>query len=117
MLPVQWERRIFDPEDDRFDFHKSTEAAADYLRYLYTTEALGSGLLVMSAYNWGQDNLRRRLNRLPQNPAERNFWRLLKSQWIPDETYDYVLSIVAMAVICEDPKHFGFSFENPLVDL
>jgi soluble lytic murein transglycosylase-like protein len=111
------ERRIFDQKDDRFDFHKSTGAAADYLRFLYTTEAQGSGLLVMSAYNWGHGNLRRKLDRLPQNPAERNFWRLLQSQQIPDETYDYVLSIVAAAVIGEDPKHFGFSFENPLAGL
>jgi hypothetical protein len=71
----------------------------------------------MSAYNWGHDNLRRKLDRLPQNPSERNFWRLLQSQQIPDETYGYVLSIVAAAVIGEDPKHFGFSFENPLADL
>jgi len=116
-LGPEREKRLFDPGDDRFDFHKSTEAAADYLRFLYTTEAQGSGLLVMSAYNWGQNNLSRKLNRLPQNPAERNFWRLLKSQWIPDETYGYVLSIVAVAVICEDPEYFGFSFENPLADL
>ena len=111
------ESRAFDPRDDRFDFEKSTAAAADYLRFLYSTEAQGSGLLVMSAYNWGEGNLRRKLNRLPQNPEERNFWRLLKSQWIPDETYSYVLSIVAAAVIGEDPEHFGFSFENPLTGL
>ena len=116
-LGPERESRVFDPGDDRFDFDKSTEAAADYLRFLYSTEAQGSGLLVMSAYNWGEGNLRRKLNRLPQNPAERNFWRLLKSQWMPDETYGYVLGIVAAAVIGEDPKHFGFSFDNPLADL
>ena len=111
------ERRIFDPQDDRFDFHKATEAAADYLRYLYTTDAQASGLLVMSAYNWGHGNLRRKLTRLPQRPEDRNFWRLLQTQQIPDETYGYVLNIVAAAVIGEDPAHFGFSFENPLQDL
>ena len=89
----------FDPHDERFDFEKSTEAAADYLQYLYTTEAQASGLLVMSAYNWGHGNLRRKLSRLPQTPEERNFWRLLQSQQIPDETYGYVLNIVAAAVI------------------
>jgi len=107
-------RRVFDPRDERFDFEKSTDAAADYLQYLYTTEAQASGLLVMSAYNWGHGNLRRKLSRLPQTPEERNFWRMLQSQQIPDETYGYVLNIVAAAVIGEDPAYFGFSFENPL---
>jgi cell division protein FtsL len=116
-LGPEADSRVFDPQDERFDFFKSTEAAADYLQYLYTTEALGSGLLVMSAYNWGQQNLRRKLNHLPENPAERNFWRLLQSEQIPDETYEYVLNIVSAAVIGEDPQHFGFSFKNPLADL
>lgn len=110
------EKRRYDPRDERFDFRKSTEAAADYLRFLYTTEAQASGLLVMSAYNWGEGNIGRVVNRLPDNPAERNFWRLLDTQMIPDETYGYVLNIVAAAVIGEDPQHFGFSFKNPLQD-
>ena len=110
-------QRRYDPRDERFDFEKSTEAAADYLRFLYTTKAQASGLLVMSAYNWGEGNIERIVNRLPDNPAERNFWRLLETQMIPDETYGYVLSIFAAAVIGEDPEHFGFSFENPLRNL
>ena len=80
------EKRRYDPRDERFDFRKSTEAAADYLRFLYTTEAQASGLLVMSAYNWGEGNIGRVVNRLPDNPAQRNFWRLLDTQMIPDET-------------------------------
>ena len=87
------------------------------MRFLYTTEAQASGLLVMSAYNWGEGNIERIVNRLPENPAKRNFWRLLETQMIPDETYSYVLSIFAAAVIGEDPEHFGFSFQNPLRDL
>lgn len=110
----QKDQRRYDPRDERFDFEKSTEAAADYLRFLYTTKAQASGLLVMSAYNWGEGNIERIVNRLPDNPADRNFWRLLETQMIPDETYGYVLSIFAAAVIGEDPEHFGFSFENPL---
>jgi membrane-bound lytic murein transglycosylase D len=33
---------------------------------------------------------------------------------VPKVTYDYVLSIVAAAVIGEDPKLFGFRFSSPL---
>jgi hypothetical protein len=51
---------------------------------------------------------------MPENPRERNFWRLLKNQQIPRETYDYVFSIFSAAVIGENPKLFGFDFENPL---
>jgi membrane-bound lytic murein transglycosylase D len=33
---------------------------------------------------------------------------------IPQETYDYVFSIVSAAVIGENPRLFGFDFDNPL---
>ena len=33
---------------------------------------------------------------------------------IPQETYDYVFRIVAAAVIGENPRAFGFNFDNPL---
>ena len=35
---------------------------------------------------------------------------------IPQETYDYVLHIISAAVIGENPRIFGFDFENPLED-
>ena len=108
---------VYDRLDERFNIEKATRAAAEYLSFLYTTEAQASGLLVMSAYNWGEGNIERVLSRFPDSPAERNFWRLLETQKIPDETYAYVLSIISAAVICEDPQHFGFTFKNPLNDI
>ena len=33
---------------------------------------------------------------------------------MPRETKDYVLKIVAAAVIGENPRLFGFDFDNPL---
>jgi hypothetical protein len=33
---------------------------------------------------------------------------------VPGETYDYVFNIVSAAVIGEDPRLFGLSFDNPL---
>jgi pSer/pThr/pTyr-binding forkhead associated (FHA) protein len=108
------EVRRYDPRDERHDFVKSTAAAAKYLRDLYQTEAQASGLLVMAAYNWGQGNVRSVITRLPKNPAERNFWKLLTREKIPQETYDYVFYIVAAAVIGENPNLFGFDFDNPL---
>jgi len=106
----------FDPRDERHDFEKSTIAAAKHLRLLYDTKAQASALLVMASYNWGQGNVLARIERMPSNPRERNFWRLLKTEKIPNETRDYVFYIIAAAVIGENPPLFGFNFDNPLQD-
>ncbi|MDZ7266446.1 MAG: FHA domain-containing protein [candidate division KSB1 bacterium] len=104
----------FDPQDERHDFEKATVAAAKHLRLLYDTKAQASGLLVMASYNWGQGNVLARIERMPNNPRERNFWRLLTTEKIPAETRDYVFYIIAAAVIGENPQLFGFDFPNPL---
>jgi pSer/pThr/pTyr-binding forkhead associated (FHA) protein len=104
-----------DSLDERHDFEKSTRAAARYLRRIYTTDAQASGLLVIASYNWGESNILRLVRSLPENPRERNFWQLLDKyrELIPQETYDYVFSIVSAAVIGEDPELFGFDFDPP----
>ncbi|MBW2369048.1 MAG: FHA domain-containing protein [Deltaproteobacteria bacterium] len=104
----------YDPKDERFDFDKATRAAARYLHYIYSTEAQASGLLVVASYNWGYNNVRRRIRKMPTNPRERNFWKLMETHEIPRETYDYVLYVFSAAVIGENPGLFGFEFENPL---
>lgn len=110
------DQSVYDPADERHDFAKSTLAAARYLRDIYRTEAQASGLLVMASYNWGEGNIVARIEQLPENPRERNFWALLQEHRIPQETYDYVFYIVAAAVIGENPSLFGFDFANPLAD-
>lgn len=106
----------YDPSDERHDVAKSTAAAARYLEDLYTTDAQASGLLVMASYNMGETRLLRLIRSLPETPAERNFWSLLKKhrREIPDETYNYVLRVVSAAVIGTDPKLFGFEVAPPL---
>lgn len=108
--------RRHDPADDRHDFDLATAAAARYLRDLYTKQAQASGLLVIASYNWGETNVRRLIRQMPENPRERNFWRLFVDHRdrIPAETYGYVFRIFAAAVIGENPELFGFDFENPL---
>ncbi|MEZ5400347.1 MAG: FHA domain-containing protein [Bryobacteraceae bacterium] len=105
-----------DPADDRHHWDKATPAAVAYIQDLYRTEAQGSGLLVMACYNWGEDRVLPMVRRMPPNPKERNFWKLLAmgKQRIPEETYKYVFSIASAAVIGEDPRLFGFGFDNPL---
>jgi soluble lytic murein transglycosylase-like protein len=104
--------RRYDPRDERFDVEQATDAAVSYLRYIYDTEAQASGLLVIAAYNWGHNAVRRRIRAMPDTPTERNFWQLLRRYDVPRETRNYVMSIMAAAVIGEDPRLFGFGFDS-----
>ncbi len=108
-----YDQAVYDPRDDRFDWRKATSAAVKYIRELTTTEAQASGLLAMASYNWGENNVRGIIASMPENPQERNFWRLLAHRSVPSETYDYVLSIFSAAVICENPRFFGFDVDCP----
>ena len=107
----------YDPLDDRFNVPKATSAAARYIKFIYQTEAQASGLLVIGSYNWGENNFRRLVNELPEDPKQRNFWNLLVKyrERIPDETYNYVFYIFSAAVIGENPRLFGFDSDNPLL--
>jgi soluble lytic murein transglycosylase-like protein/pSer/pThr/pTyr-binding forkhead associated (FHA) protein len=107
------EQAVYDPLDDRFDWRKATAAAASYIGELQVSEAQGSGLLAMASYNWGENNVQGIIESLPENPQDRNFWRLIADRKTPRETYDYVLSIFSAAVICEDPRLFRFDVECP----
>ena len=114
------ELNLYDPLlDERFDFYKATHAAAKYIRYIYNTDAQASGLLVIASYNWGERRVIKYINELSRNPKERNFWNLLTKyrDKIPDETYDYVFHIFSAAVIGENPRLFGFDFDNPLKEI
>lgn len=108
--------RAFDPRDDRYNFIKATAAAAKYISDIYNTDAQASGLLVIASYNWGEYNIINLIRKMPENPRDRNFWTLLEKykDKIPKETYNYVFYIFSAAVIGENPKLFGFNFDNPL---
>jgi hypothetical protein len=105
-----------DPADERQQWEKATRAAAAYLKDIYATDAQASALLVMASYNWGENRVLKLIRTMPSNPQERNFWKLLSRyhDQVPIETYNYVLSIVSAAVIGENPRLFGFTFDNPL---
>jgi len=129
---------VVDPMDDRHDFARSTDAAARYLQTIYTTDAQASGLLVIASYNWGEHRVNRKLAGMadapaeplipatgipdevlagiPADPGERTYWRFLTEyrDRMPEETRTYVLRVFAAAVIGQDPRRFGFPFDNPL---
>ncbi|HEY3835257.1 MAG TPA: hypothetical protein VGL72_01735, partial [Bryobacteraceae bacterium] len=93
-----------------------TKAAAAYIKFLYSTDAQASGLLVMACYNWGEHSVLPLVQSMPKNPRDRNFWKLLTlhRDKIPKETYDYVFYITSAAVIGENPRLFGMDCDNPL---
>ncbi len=108
--------KTYDPRDERYNFIKATAAAARYISDIYNTDAQASGLLVAASYNWGEYNIIDLIRKMPENPRDRNFWKLLEKyrDKIPDETYNYVFYIFSAAVIGENPKLFGFNFRDPL---
>ena len=107
----------YDPQDERHDFRKSTQAAARYIRHIYETDAQASGLLVLACYNLGEQRIIRLLKKMPKNPRDRNFWRLMEEygDQIPRDTYVYVFRIFSAAVIGENPRYFGIDLDNPLL--
>jgi hypothetical protein len=53
----------------------------------------------------------RLLRSLPASPRDRNFWRLVERyrDQIPDETYGYVVGIVAASALAAEPAAFGLA--------
>ncbi len=94
--------------DERKDPEKSTEAAARFLKDLYTR--FGDWELAMAAYNGGPG----RVQRAVRKQGTVDFWRLkLKRQ-----TMDYVPLIYAAALMAKDPGRYGFhdiEFEPELI--
>jgi len=98
-------------KDERRDPVKSTVAAANYMKDLY--EMFGSWNLAMAAYNAGEGKILRALNK---SNAE-NYWELITTNHIKNETKDYVPKFIAASMIANSPKEYGFNdveFHKPL---
>jgi len=59
----------------------------------------------------GDDTLRSEIS-LPTDPRERNFWSFYKNKWLSQQAQDYVASIFAAALVCEEPETFNFPVEK-----
>jgi pSer/pThr/pTyr-binding forkhead associated (FHA) protein len=99
----------YDASDQRHDENRSTQAAARYLAYLYSTKAAASGLLVIASYNFGATRIIEKLDQLPNDPRQRSFWNFYRKGWIPTQTQEYVMYIFSAALICEKPDLFNIS--------
>ncbi len=105
------EVREYDASDQRHDELASTQAAVRYLAYIYSTKAAASGLLVIASYNYGQTRIIKKLDELPNDPRQRNFWNFYSNGWIPDQTREYVMYIFSAALICEKPDLYQMNIE------
>jgi len=87
--------------DQRRDPIASTNAALDYLEYLY--EYQGDWYLAFASYNWGEGSVRRALakNERAGKPLDYRHIRM------PRETQNYVPKLQAIKNIIADPERYG----------
>src|SRR5208283_5828045 len=95
-LVVDWWR------DERKDPVKSSKAAAAYLNDLYTM--FGSWNLALAAYNAGEGKISRALKRSDAG----DYWSLLLTKQIRNETKEYVPRFIAATMIANTPEDYGF---------
>lgn len=88
--------------DERRDVVASTEAALDYLEYVY--EMFGDWHLALAAYNWGEGALSRGLRRNREAGQPLEYLHLS----MPEETRNYVPKLQAFKNIVMQPELFGF---------
>lgn len=74
--------------DERLDLHKSTRAAARYLRDLYAQ--FGNWPLALAAYNAGEDAVERAIER----SLRRDFHSIAHARMLPIETRSYVPAVL-----------------------
>ena len=87
--------------DQRRDFVRSTDAAARYLKTLYTM--FDDWYLALAAYNGGEG----RVGRTIKSQKTKDFWRMR----LRKETENYVPLYLAALIIAKDPERFGFHVE------
>lgn len=94
--------------DDRRDVLASTRAALDYLQRLHGM--FGDWHLALAAYNWGEGNVGRAIQRNQRAGREAGYADLN----MPDETRNYVPKLQAVKNIIGNPEQFRA--ELPVID-
>lgn len=89
--------------DQRRDPVASTQAALDYLGYLY--EFQGDWYLALASYNWGEGAVKRAMKKV----EEKGQVPLYTNLDMPDETRNYVPKLQAIKNIIARPDKYGLS--------
>jgi peptidoglycan lytic transglycosylase D len=107
MVPTarQFGLRVDDYVDERRDPVRATDAALDYLQWLY--DRFGSWYLAAAAYNAGPGRLERILNLHADGRTgdEDIYWEVLGQ--LPRETRDYVPRLVATTILANEADKQG----------
>lgn len=89
--------------DGRHDVYASTNAALNYLEYLHGL--FGDWSLALAAYNWGEGNVGRAINRARAQGLTPTYENLR----MPAETRNYVPKLLAVRNIVNNPQYFGMN--------
>lgn len=87
--------------DGRQDFLASTDAALEYLNYLYRRFD-GDPLLALAAYNAGEGRVDAARTQNRNRGRDQDFWSLS----LPSETRRYVPRVLALAQIIDQPERY-----------
>ena len=102
----QFGLRVDDYVDERRDPVRATDAALDYLQWLY--DRFGSWYLAAAAYNAGPGRLERilHLHADGRTGDEDIYWEVQRH--LPRETRDYVPRLVATTILANEAEQLGF---------
>jgi membrane-bound lytic murein transglycosylase D len=92
--------------DERNGFEKATQASARYLKWL-ANRYNGDWLLAMAAYNTGEGNVDRAIQRAGRS----DYWAIYP--YIAQETRNYVPNILATILITKNKEKYGFGGVRP----
>jgi membrane-bound lytic murein transglycosylase D len=96
--------------DERRDIEKSTQAAINHLKNLYTI--FNNWELTLAAYNGGAGHVKRSM----QKTGKSNFWELRKTDSLSKETNEYVARFAALLIIYKNQEVFDLHDELNLIE-
>ena len=107
----QYNLHIDSHVDQRFDWEKSTQAAIEYLTYLYNMFD-GDWALAVSAYNMGEGGL---MQAMEMNGGSTDLWELIEtppaSNRIRLETKKFYPRVLATIIVANNPQRYGFEVD------
>ncbi len=87
--------------DQRRDPIASTNAALDYLEYLFNFQ--GDWYLAFASYNWGEGSVKRAMNQAAKSGKTQQFENLK----LPQETENYIPKLQAIKNIISNPERYS----------
>ena len=93
--------------DGRRDIIQSTSAALDYLQYLHQLFE-GDWFLALAAYNYGEGNVTKAIEKNRQLDEATDFWSLK----LPRETREYVPKLLGLSKVVANPQKYGIQLQS-----